>query len=89
MASSTHRPTSSATNSWASALRETLADREVKPTGSGWITMEDLRADLKLSRPGVYQFVADLKKSGRVDEFRGLLLVNNKLTRQIWYRMKQ
>ena len=76
------------TDQWAQALRDALADREVRPAGDGWKTTAEVQDSLKLSRVQVYAFISKLKKSGKIEVYTGKTIVEGRLCRQIWYRFK-
>ena len=75
------------TDDWTSMLQKELNRREKLPEGSGWYTFEQIKDKLKIGNHRMYSFLNELKKNGKLDTFDGFVLKNNKLKRNVWYRL--
>jgi hypothetical protein len=60
------------------------------PPGTGWLTLPELRARLRLGRCKAQAFLAAAVKSGAVEIYRGTRLTAvGYLQKAVWYRVKR
>lgn len=75
------------TDDWASMLQKELNRKEKLPVGKGWYTFQEVKKKLNLGNHRLYNLLSNLKKNGKLDTFNGFILNNNKLKRNVWYRL--
>ena len=82
------RKTSPRTDNWAAALGAALKTRERLPSGDGWITSTRLREKWNVGPVKFYQTLRIMREAGKVEHFSGRVMVENKISRCDWYRLK-
>lgn len=85
MPPSPSRPTSKSDWAWANILVKALG-KERKPQGEGWLTIAQIRQKFALGGRRAYIVIGKLTKSGQMEKFDGMQLINGKHRRQVWYR---
>ncbi|MBM3366354.1 MAG: hypothetical protein FJY48_11730 [Betaproteobacteria bacterium] len=73
---------------WAAAIEAAMRDKEQRPSGEGWRTSHELREDLGVGRAKFYATLRVMREAGRLEHFSGLVLIDAKLSRCEWYRLR-
>lgn len=74
---------------WSALLDSETSSREMRPVGAGWLTNKDLADNMGISTHAMKRKVIALNMAGRLEMFRGTQVTNNRLTVQVWYRIKK
>lgn len=77
------------TDEWVSLMEGALKTKEKLPRGEGWITRGELAQRLSLTECQAKARLTMLKKTGSVEYFQGIQMVDGKLQGQNWYRIKK
>lgn len=83
------RPTSKPTDRWAALLADEIQRETRQPTGEGWITAPELRAQLRCGRSQLQHRLVKLKARKAIETFvgTGINPVSGYIMRKVWYRI--
>ena len=82
------QPKSSNTK-WIDLLQESIASKETKPTGNGWLTRREIQKLWKLGVNKTGKMLAAFKKTGKVEMFTGRVTNQQGINvKSVWYRIK-
>jgi hypothetical protein len=73
---------------WAELLEQELSTDEVLPKGEGWLTFTQIKLKLNICNHRIYHYIRKLKARNKVEQFSGKILIENKLVKRLWYRIK-
>ena len=82
------RPNSKATDAiWDAFSSSLLAEKEKRPTGSGWLTVHQIGKKIGKSFAATQTFIR--RNRDKFDTFRGCVAKGNRLVTTIWWKPKQ
>ena len=74
---------------WLELLQESIANKEIRPPGSGWVTFKEILKIWKFGENKTGKVLFALKKTGKVDVFNGIVFNSaNRKVKAVWYRIK-
>ena len=74
---------------WSALLQSAVKTKERRPSGPGWVERSELFKQFKMGRARFYEFLAQMKLEGRVEQFDGQVERNGRLVRCAWYRISK
>jgi hypothetical protein len=82
------QPKSSNTK-WIDLLQESIASKETKPTGKGWMTRKEIQKLWNIGENKTGKTLAAFVKKGNVEMFTGRVTNNKGINVvSVWYRIK-
>lgn len=71
---------------WAQVFADEHKSREKRPVGEGWKTFAEIHKESGRGLDPMHRVVTQMVRDGRLEMFKGLVLKDAKLVRQVWYR---
>ena len=82
------RPKSKTTD-WVNLLQQSLASKETRPVGKGWMTSRELQNLWQVGENKTGKILADLLKKEKVEIFTGRVTNANGINVvSVWYRIR-
>ena len=78
-----------APHDWAHELQSLLIEKEVTPSGDGWLTSIEFAAKIKKGRGNGLKILRQGLETGLLERFVGTQKGATRTYRKIWYRKKK
>ena len=77
------------TTDWVDLLQQSLASKETKPQGEGWLTRAEIQKLWKVGENKTGKTLAAFKRAGKIEMFTGRVINQQGINvKSVWDRIK-